>query len=376
MDKKYRVAAIGFAHSHIESNIKDFSTCGDRVEFVAAADIKPRVPSLSEEKGTRIDELREAIELYGFRPYDCYKQLIEENKIDIALVCCENAYHPAVTEMLLRSGAHVVLEKPLAADMPGAMRIARAARETGKKVITNWPSAWSPAVRAAKELCDNGEIGKLFKFTHRNSDSQGPLSYGQVVSDLEKGCEWWHQSDVGGGALLDYCCYGACMSGWFLGEIPVAAYGLKANFDSPYGSAEDYATITVRFPTAASILEGSWTTVNSGVPGGPIIFGTEGTIVVGRDEVQVFKTRHKETPDKTVKPGPLPACRNNLSKEVLHHLDTGEPLFPLLDLPLNLQSMSILDAGDRSAASGKLELIRDATWCIGDDRAQPGNSLD
>jgi hypothetical protein len=52
MEKKYRIAAIGFAHSHIDSNLKDFASCGDRVEFIAAADVKPRIPSLSKERGT------------------------------------------------------------------------------------------------------------------------------------------------------------------------------------------------------------------------------------------------------------------------------------------------------------------------------------
>jgi len=32
---------------------------------------------------------------------------------------------------------------------------------------------------------------------------------------------------------------------------------------------------------------------------------------------------------------------------------------------LHLEVMAILDAGIRSAASGKLELVNDATWCIG-----------
>ena len=365
--KEYRIAAIGFAHSHIDGNIRDFAACKCRVKCVAAADIKPKVPSISKEHGTRIAEYKKAVEMYGFKPYgEDYLKLLDENEIDIALVCCENAFHPFVSEELLRRGIHVVLEKPLAADMEGAMRIARASREKGAKVFTNWPSAWSPAVRTAKALCDKGEIGRLFKFTFRNSDSQGALSYGQKITDAEKGREWWHQSDAGGGALLDYCCYGACMSGWFLNDKPAAAYGLKANFDSPYAGAEDYATITVRFPKAAAILEGSWTTVNSGVPNGPVIFGTEGTIVVKNDIVEVYKTRHTDKPDKIVTADPLPAGREDLGKEVLHHLDTGGELFPMLDLPLNLQAMSILDAGSRSAVSGKMELIRDGTWCIGD----------
>ena len=351
LNKKYKIAAIGFAHMHISGLLRDFSTLGERVEFIAAADIKPNVPTLSKEPGTRVDEFKNAIEKYGFKPYDCYKQLITENKIDIALVCCENAYHPVVAETLLRNGINVVLEKPMSSDMPGALRIARAAEESVKKVITNWPTAWWPAVRKAKELCDSGEIGKIFKFAHRNGDSLGPLSYGQKITDPEKGREWWHQTDVGGGALLDYCCYGACMSCWLLDQTPTAAYGLKANFDSPYGSADDYATITVRFPSAAAILEGSWTTVNTGVPNGPLLFGTEGTIVVTNNEVRVYKTRSKDTPDKIITGDPLPVGRDNLGKEVLHHLDTGEPLFPMLDLPINLLAMSILDAGNRSSTS-------------------------
>jgi len=37
----------------------------------------------------------------------------------------------------------------------------------------------------------------------------------------------------------------------------------------------------------------------------------------------------------------------------------------MLDPELNLDAMAILDAGIRSAASGKVELVNDATWSIG-----------
>jgi predicted dehydrogenase len=360
MPKKYRVAAIGFAHSHMDGNLKDFAECKDRVEFIAAADVKPRIPSVNKERGTRIDGLREAIELYGFKKYDDYNQLLAENEIDIALVCSENAFHPVVMEKILRKGIHVVVEKPLAASMQGALRIARAAREGNAKVITNWPTAWSPAIREAKKIVDSGEIGKLFKFSFRNSDSQGPLSYGQVITDTEKGLEWWHQADTGGGSMLDYCCYGACMSCWFSGENPHSAYGLKANFDSPYGSAEDYAAITVRFSHSVAQLEGSWTTVNGGVSPGPLIYGTGGTLVVHQNgTIEMYKKRHTDKPDAVITPPPLPVGRQTLGQETLHHLDTGEPLFPLLDLPLNLAAVSILDTGARSAESGKMEMVNE-----------------
>ena len=368
MPKKYRVAAIGFAHVHMASTLELFASCRDQVELVAAADIKPVVPGISREKGTRVEQLESAVSKYGFKVYDCHEKLLDENQIDIVLVCSENTLHPVILEKILRRGIHVVVEKPLAATMEGALRIERAAREKGARVICNWPSAWYPAVRTAKKLLDSGAIGKIFKINYRNYDSQGPFSYGQVMTDTEKGREWWYRSDSGGGAMLDYCCYGACIACWFTGQSPQAAFGIKANFNSPYGSTDDFSAITVRFPDAVAMLEGSWTTVNSGVPNGPIIFGLEGTMVVRLNgNVEIYKQRRKDTPDEVITADPLPAGREDLAKETLHHLDTGAPLFPMLDLPVNMASVSILDAGARSALSGKMELINDGVWCIGDD---------
>lgn len=368
MSKVYRIGVIGVAHSHIDSNVMAFATCGDKVKFVACADLKPLVPSKTHEPGTRNFLMDWCRDNYGMKQYDDYRTMLAENEIDIALVCAENAFHPALIEDLLLRGIHVVVEKPLAANMQGAMRIARAVEASGKEVFINWPTAWSPAVRQAKKLCDAGEIGKLFKFTFRNSDSQGALSYGQIMTDAEKGAEWWHQSKPGGGSMLDYCCYGSCMSGWFLGEDPVGAYGLKANFGSPYASAEDYATITVRFPSSVAILEGSWSTVNTGIPNGPIMYGLEGTMVVDNNEIRVYKHRHVTKPDLVIsEPEPLPEGRENLGKEVLHHLETGEPVFEMLSLKRNLTAMSILDAGARSATSGNMVFTNDGHWCIGED---------
>ncbi|MER3406275.1 MAG: hypothetical protein C4289_14855, partial [Chloroflexota bacterium] len=62
---------------------------------------------------------------------------------------------------------------------------------------------------------------------------------------------------------------------------------------------------------------------------------------------------------------PLPAGHQNIAQEITHHLATGEPLHPTLELEFNLDAMAILDAGVRSVQSGKLELVNNASWCIG-----------
>jgi predicted dehydrogenase len=185
-------------------------------------------------------------------------------------------------------------------------------------------------------------------------------------TNAEKGSEWWHQTAPGGGALLDYCCYAACLSRWYIGEPAVAAIAMKANINSHYGDADDNAVITVRFPNALAILEGTWTTMHPGVPTGPIIYGTRGTIVGDRGLVKVYTTRRAEEPDLVSEGEPLPEGRQTLAEEFINHLETGEPLHPTLDMMQNVEAMAILDAGIRSAASGKMELVDTHTWCIGE----------
>jgi hypothetical protein len=66
---KYKVGAIGFAHSHMLENLKAFETCGDRVEFVAAADITPRVPSSLTCAGSRNGDLLYAVDRYHLKKF-------------------------------------------------------------------------------------------------------------------------------------------------------------------------------------------------------------------------------------------------------------------------------------------------------------------
>jgi predicted dehydrogenase len=253
--------------------------------------------------------------------------------------------------------------------------MARASQAAGTACIVNWPLTWSAQSQTAKRLIDEGLIGRVLEVKWRGGHT-GPL--GQRVrhpgvsetvdriTDIERGATWWHQVAAGGGALIDYCCYGALFSRWYIGEQAMAALGIRANLDSPWGDADDNAVIVVRFPTAIALLEASWTTWDHGVATGPIVYGTKGTLVVDSKaaDLSVRITRgNGET--ATYTPELLPTGRDNVAKEMIHHLETGEPLHLTLQLPFNLEIMAILDAGLRSAASQKMELIDNMSWRIG-----------
>ena len=375
MSKTYRLGVIGFAHMHVNGLMDRFAELPN-MEWVACADTIPAIPTISEEQSTRKANVKRAQEHTGIpNVYEDYRKMLEKESFDIIIFCPENARHGEVAEAIAAAGVHMLTEKPMSASLSDALRMARAAKAAGVELMVNWPTTWSPAIRKMKDLLMDGVIGDVLEVKWRNGGSTGPLGYGQQMTGPEKGAEWWHQAAPGGGALLDYCCYGACLSRWFIGEPAVAAFGLKANLDSHYGDADDNAIITVRFPKALTILEGTWTTWSVGVPTGPIVYGTRGALVAsGRmvDDrrvpvVEVYTSRsHGLTdPDQVLEGEPLPEGRETLAKEFIYHLETGEPFHPTLEMGFNLEAMAILDAGIRSAASGKLELVNDVTWCIG-----------
>jgi hypothetical protein len=85
-------------------------------------------------------------------------------------------------------------------------------------------------------------------------------------------------------------------------------------------------------------------------------------LVCDGDEQAVYIYRKRGSVPEVYEGGALPQGRDNIAKESIHHLDTGEPLHPTLDIPVNLKAMAILDAGIRSAASTQFELAKSERW--------------
>jgi predicted dehydrogenase len=233
-------------------------------------------------------------------------------------------------------------------------------------------------------LLDAGAIGRLWQVKWRGG-SMGPLAHGSThpgidgvateMTPAEKGATWWHQRAAGGGALLDYACYGACLARWYAGEPAQAVFGLAANINSPYGDADDNAVLTVRFPRALAILEATWTTVDHAVPTGPILYGETGTLVVERrrgqpDVVRLCRGGGREP--EAIAAEPLPAGRATPAQELIHHLETGAPLHETLTVDFNLDAQALgLTATDpgrrqscRSRSSSRRRLLRSTSTVL------------
>jgi len=375
MAKTYRLGIIGFAHMHV-NNVAALFGQHPQVEWVACADTVPDRPELRVAPYTREWNRDHAMSTLAIpKAYDDYGEMLEKEKFDIIIVTSENAQHPAVVEACAAAGANVCVEKPMAASLQGALRMARACQAAETTMIVNWPYTWSPAGCEAKRLLEEGVIGRILEVKWRSGHTGplGPSGAHEGVSETtapmtgaERGATWWHQQATGGGAMLDYCCYGAMISRWYIGEQAQAALGMKANLNSHWGDADDNAAMLVRFPGAMALLEGSWTTWDHGVPKGPIIYGTTGTLVVQSEGDKPTVRLERGHGDTTIyEAEPLPEGRDDVATEFIHHLETGDPLHSTLEMMFNLEVMAVLDAGVRSAVSGQLEAVNNAIWCMG-----------
>ena len=381
MSKSFRIGVIGFAHMHINHLIERFAA-HPQAELAACADTPALVPELRSAHYTRAWNLRHALDDLGFpKAYDDYQEMLEQENLDIVICCSENAQHPPVVEACAQHGVHVIVEKPMAATLRDGLRMARAARAAGIELIVNWPTTWQPASIKAKELIDSGAIGRVLTVKFRGGHL-GPLGAGvshpggdednqarpRKLSGVERGATWWHQSAAGGGVMLDYCCYGSLVARWLVGEPATGVIAMRANLNSQWGDAEDNAAMIVRFPHAMALSEASWTTLDHGVSPGPIVYGTEGTLVADKETAgQAPKVRIEKGGGQTEyhECEPLPAGRSDIAQESIHRLQTGDPLHQTLDLDFNLEVMAILDAGVRSADSGRLEQVDTVAWRLG-----------
>lgn len=381
MSKIFRIGVIGFAHMHINHLVARFAA-HPQAELVAAADTPAMVPELRAGHYTREWNLRHALNDLGMpKAYDDYREMLEREEFDIVICCSENAQHPAVVEACAQRGVHVMIEKPMASSLHDGLRMARAARAGGIELIVNWPITWQPASHKAKELIDSGAIGRVLTVKWRGGHL-GPLGTGvshpggdeggqefpRKLTGVERGATWWHQSAAGGGVMLDYCCYGSLVARWLVGEPATGVLGMRANLNSKWGDVEDNAAMIIRFPQAMALCEASWTTLDHGVSPGPVVYGTEGTLVVDKETGdQGPKVRVERGGGRTDyhDSGPLPSERTDIAQEFIHRLQSGDPLHQTLDLEFNLEVMAILDAGVRSADSGRLEPVDTDAWRLG-----------
>jgi predicted dehydrogenase len=240
-----RIALAGLVHQHAERLLWSASRRDD-IEIVGVAEANVE---LFERLATKHDLDRSL-------RFDTLEGLLEVTKPEAVSAMTSIADHVKVVERCAPLGVHVLVEKPLAFSREHAERMAELARLHGTLVLTNYETSWYSSVREAERLVKSGELAPISKLIFRHGH-KGPIGIGCYPEFTD----WLATSEAnGGGALVDFGCYGAVLSTWLMnGAAPTrviaAAQTLKP---SVYPNVDDDATIVLEYPGASSIIQASW----------------------------------------------------------------------------------------------------------------------
>jgi predicted dehydrogenase len=189
--------------------------------------------------------------------YKNISEMLQHVKPDAVLAYNAIADHLSVVEACAPKGIPVMVEKPLATTVAQAERIAALAKQYNIQVLTNYETTWYPSNQQVYEMVHaEHAIGDIRKMVVHDGH-QGPKEIGCSKDFLV-----WLTDPVknGGGALMDFGCYGANLMTWMMdGQAPVAVTAVTRHIKPDiYPKVDDDATIVLEYPKATAIIEASW----------------------------------------------------------------------------------------------------------------------
>ena len=104
---------------------------------------------------------RAAAELRAPRAFASGDEAVEADDVDVVHICTPNHLHEPLALKALAAGKHVVCEKPVALDGPGAQRLADAAASAGRVVAVPFVYRFHPTAREARARVASGDLGRL-----------------------------------------------------------------------------------------------------------------------------------------------------------------------------------------------------------------------
>jgi predicted dehydrogenase len=110
------------------------------------------------------DRAERLVNMYGGRVVSRYEDIINDPTIDAVSDCSTNEMHHVITTAALRSGKHVLCEKPIATTLEGAEQMLRAAHESGKILMIDHNQRLAAAHQRAREILRSGELGRVLSF--------------------------------------------------------------------------------------------------------------------------------------------------------------------------------------------------------------------
>ncbi len=264
-------------------------------------------------------------ELFGIEAYSDSRRLLKRSDIEAVTVCTWSTNLAKETLRALKSGKHVLVEKPMASNLQEAKRIVDLAQRNHLMLMTGFLMRFIPGIQRIKESIGKGEIGKLVYCTARRV-SQWPERIGDV------------------GVVKDLAIHDIDITRYLSDSDPVEVYAKAGSFR--HRKFEDHAQILVTFKgRTTAFIEANWLTP----------YKIRKLTVTGSEAIMTLDYITQEITIETAGQtlAPRYEVKEPLKLELQHFansiLDNKEPIVTGSD---GLKALQIADAALKSAQKG------------------------
>lgn len=290
---------------------------------------------------------------YGFSMdivFGTIAEMLDKTKPEAVTAFNSIRGHLDVVRACAPRGIHVMVEKPLAFRLTDAQEMADLAIKNNIHLLTNYETTWYGSNHKAYSIVhDDKSIGEIRKVVVHDGHS-GPKEIGVGPEFLS----WLTDPEEnGGGALIDFGCYGANLITWLMkGERPLSVTAVTQQIKPTiYPKVDDEATIIVTYPNAQGIIQASW---NWPVGRKDMeVYGQNGYVLTV-DALNMRMRLNEKEPEILFKAEPTSAPSNDpfayLAAVIRGEIKSEDDLS---SLKTNMIVVEILDAARQSAKEGK-----------------------
>lgn len=288
--------------------------------------------------------------------YADFTEMLDAVKPEVVSAFGSIYQHLAIVQACAPRGIHVMVEKPLAVSVEHALQMQALAEKYRIHLLTNYETSWYASTQAAYDMIHNEQkIGAIRKIVVHDGH-RGPKEIGVSEEFLA-----WLTDPLqnGGGALIDFGCYGANLITWIMkGSQPLTVTAVTQQIKPDiYPKVDDEATIIVTYPEAQGIIQASW---NWPFNRKDIqIYGKTGYVfAVDGQHLRVRQVEQKPEQELLLESRPVPL---NDPFSYLAAVVRGKLAVQKTDLSSlenNVTVVRILEAARQSAKNGKTILLQ------------------
>ena len=207
---------------------------------------RPRLVSIS---GRNREGVEEAGEGWGWEEaVTDWREQVADDRVQLFDNGGPNSIHAEPCIEAARAGKHVLCEKPLGLSAEESHRMWQEAERAGVVHMCGFNYRFVPAVRLARELIDDGELGELVHFRARYLQSWG--------WEADEGVWRFDPALAGTGAIGDLGTHIVDLARYLVGEISTVSASVRTFV--PNRRVDDHFVATVEFENGiAGTLEAS-----------------------------------------------------------------------------------------------------------------------